>query len=99
MPTQVDIHAYIKQYEVVNPPRKPRQVPSDPSKKWWFMKSGDADDECTERCRFNLYQTALSESGIDPSASTELTHEQRVIHLRYASMQNYCIALCEKPLK
>ena len=95
MSTQLDIHEYIKQYEDVNPPRKEGNVPTDPSKKWWFMKSSDKIDECIQRCRFKLYQTALTESGIDSGAGTELTHEQRVIHLRYASMQNSCNDLCK----
>lgn len=95
MSTQIDIHDYIKLYEDVNPPRKEGNVPKDPSKKWCFMKSSDVDEECIERCRFKLYQTALAESGTHPGPGTELTHEDRVIHLRYASMQNSCNDLCK----
>jgi len=95
MTSQIDIHEYIKQYEKVHPPRKEYDVPTDPSKKWWFMKSSDSKTDCIDRCKYNLYRTALSESKVDPSIDKQLTYEQRVIHARYAALQSECEEVCK----
>jgi len=95
MTTQINIHEYIKEYERLQPPRKAYNVPTDPSKKWWFSRSSNPETECVERCKYNLYQTALSESRYDQVTSKDLTHEQRVIHARYAALQSECLDACK----
>ena len=98
MTTHIDIHEYIKEYEKKHPLRKEYDVPTDPSRKWWFMRSSDPVTDCIDRCKFRLYQTALSESGVGLDANKELTYEQRIIHARYANLQSECTEMCKSDM-
>ena len=83
----LDIRKYVEEYERNHPQRR-REVPSAPRPSWWRK---DPVNECVERCKYELYATAAAEAG---SPDESLTPIQRVIHARYASLQDRCSQAC-----
>ncbi len=94
MTTAINVDDYIKEYEVLHPPRKAANIPKDPSRRWWFMKSSDNEQECFDQCRFKLYQEAVKESGVDVASGDSINQAQWIIHARFASMQRQCSDMC-----
>jgi hypothetical protein len=96
--TTINIDQYLEEYEAVHPPlvRGKHDPPQDPSKKGFlhFLKSSSIDPimDCVEKCKFNLYQTALVESG---EVSGQMTDIQRIVHVRFANLQNQCMDACK----
>lgn len=81
-----NVEEYVKRHEAQMV--KGRNVPSDPSRRW-FKK--DLLTECVDRCRFELFSTAMEESGGGAFLNAPT---QRLVHSRYASLQSDCDKAC-----
>ena len=88
LPVQTeDIKSYIRQYEKDHPNKK---VPENPSSRWFKR---DSISECMDRCKYELFQEAMKESGMS-SISEKPNESQRIIHSRYAALQSQCSKGC-----
>ena len=84
-----NIKQYVKRYEELHPEPK-KAVPVDPSSRW-FRK--DQRTECIDKCKHELFQAAMEESGMKSSSEIP-TETQKIIHARYAAMQSQCSNAC-----
>ena len=100
LPVQLeDVNAYVKRYEAEHSLAKENSIPLDPSSRGWFVgmrRKQDPLTECVERCKYELFKTALFESGLTESYSknTQLNEAQRMVHSRYALLQSECSKAC-----
>ena len=80
---------YVYRCEIENSQRDKKQVPSDPSRRW-FKK--DAVSECVDKCKYELYRTAMEEAGMTRDGA--MNDAQRTVHIRYALLQSECTNVC-----
>ena len=95
-----DVNAYVKRYEAEHSLGQGKGgIPSDPSSGGWFGMSRKQDPftDCVERCKYELYKTALSESGLTTESYNKnipLNEAQRIVQSRYALLQSECSEAC-----